>query len=177
MIDWNSLVSYHRGSSPQTFWVLFFRNSVVLRYILFPFLGYITFIIRLCTAPPFAQPCILVPVVDAEKPKQGPSSSVTKQDSFDFNKESANKGIVLSNGSGHHQIAAQTFTFRDLAAATSNFRADCLLGEGGFGRVYRGYLDSVSQVFLLSCLFYISLVQLVTDDTKLALTLYHSLIR
>ncbi|CAD6216522.1 unnamed protein product [Miscanthus lutarioriparius] len=85
-------------------------------------------------------------VVDAEKPKHGPSSSVTMQDSFDFNKESANKGIVLSNGSGHHQIAAQTFTFRDLAAATSNFRADCLLGEGGFGRVYRGYLDSVSQV-------------------------------
>lgn len=96
---------------------------------------------------------------------------MTKQDSFDFNKESANRGIVLSNGSGHHQIAAQTFTFRDLAAATSNFRADCLLGEGGFGRVYRGYLDSVSQVFLLSCLFYIFLVQLVTDDTKLALTL------
>lgn len=103
-------------------------------------------------APPFAQPCILLlPVVDAEKPKQGPSSSVTKQDSFDLNKEGANKGIVLSNGSDHNQIAAQTFTFRDLNAATSNFRADCLLGEGGFGRVYRGYLDSVNQVFFNSC--------------------------
>nr|WNT99867.1 serine/threonine-protein kinase PBS1 [Gymnema sylvestre] len=40
------------------------------------------------------------------------------------------------------QIAAQTFTFRDLAAVTNNFRQDSFLGEGGFGRVYRGQLPS-----------------------------------
>lgn len=39
-------------------------------------------------------------------------------------------------------IAAQTFTFRELAAATKNFRQDCLLGEGGFGRVYKGRLEN-----------------------------------
>ncbi|XP_020265941.1 probable serine/threonine-protein kinase PBL25 isoform X2 [Asparagus officinalis] len=39
-------------------------------------------------------------------------------------------------------IAAQTFTFRELAAATKNFRSECLLGEGGFGRVYKGQLES-----------------------------------
>ncbi|KAL6529391.1 Serine/threonine-protein kinase pbs1 [Orobanche gracilis] len=38
------------------------------------------------------------------------------------------------------QIAAQTFTFRDLANATNNFRPECFLGEGGFGRVYKGML-------------------------------------
>nr|CAB3455400.1 unnamed protein product [Digitaria exilis] len=76
----------------------------------------------------------------SEKPKLGPSSSVTKQDSLEVNKD-----IILSNGSDHHQIAAQTFTFRDLAVATRNFRPDCLLGEGGFGRVYKGYLDCVNQ--------------------------------
>ncbi|CAN1805631.1 Receptor-like cytoplasmic kinase 185 [Linum perenne] len=37
-------------------------------------------------------------------------------------------------------IAANTFTFRELAIATNNFRKECLLGEGGFGRVYKGYL-------------------------------------
>ncbi|CAL9078092.1 unnamed protein product [Musa textilis] len=39
-------------------------------------------------------------------------------------------------------IAAKTFTFRELAAATQNFRQDCLLGEGGFGRVYKGSLEN-----------------------------------
>ncbi|XP_010534706.1 PREDICTED: serine/threonine-protein kinase PBS1 [Tarenaya hassleriana] len=49
------------------------------------------------------------------------------------------------NGAGA-QIAAQTFTFRDLAAATMNFHPDSFLGEGGFGRVYKGRLESTGQV-------------------------------
>ncbi|CAA3013375.1 serine threonine- kinase PBS1 [Olea europaea subsp. europaea] len=40
------------------------------------------------------------------------------------------------------QIAAQTFTFRELAAATTNFTPECFLGEGGFGCVYKGHLPS-----------------------------------
>ncbi|KAI4336541.1 hypothetical protein L6164_015056 [Bauhinia variegata] len=43
------------------------------------------------------------------------------------------------------QIAAQTFTFRELAAATKNFRPESFLGEGGFGRVYKGRLESTGQ--------------------------------
>jgi hypothetical protein len=73
------------------------------------------------------------------------SSSAARQDSL----SEAKKEFVLSNGSQHRHIAAQTFTFRELAAATNNFRADCLLGEGGFGRVYKGYLESVNQVRFL----------------------------
>ncbi|KAG7623790.1 putative receptor-like kinase LIP2 RLK-Pelle-RLCK-VIIa-1 family [Arabidopsis thaliana] len=38
------------------------------------------------------------------------------------------------------------FTFRELATATKNFRQECLLGEGGFGRVYKGTLKSTGQV-------------------------------
>ncbi|CAK9144187.1 unnamed protein product [Ilex paraguariensis] len=59
--------------------------------------------------------------------------------SLDVKKEASKDG-----GSGH--IAAHIFTFRELAAATKNFRADCLLGEGGFGRVYKGRLESTNQV-------------------------------
>jgi len=44
------------------------------------------------------------------------------------------------------QIAAQTFTFRELAAATKNFRPQSFLGEGGFGRVYKGRLETTGQV-------------------------------
>ncbi|KAK4798810.1 hypothetical protein SAY86_031136 [Trapa natans] len=47
-----------------------------------------------------------------------------------------------SSASDHNHIAAQTFSFRNLATATRNFRADCLLGEGGFGRVYKGRLEN-----------------------------------
>lgn len=45
--------------------------------------------------------------------------------------------------------AAKTFTFRELATATKNFRQECLLGEGGFGRVYKGTLQASEQVTLI----------------------------
>ncbi|KAL2348690.1 hypothetical protein Fmac_002690 [Flemingia macrophylla] len=34
------------------------------------------------------------------------------------------------------------FSFADLKAATKNFRPETLLGEGGFGKVYKGWLDA-----------------------------------
>lgn len=43
-------------------------------------------------------------------------------------------------------INAQNFTFRELATATKNFRQECLLGEGGFGRVYKGVIPTTGQV-------------------------------
>uniref|UniRef100_A0A0D6QZ91 non-specific serine/threonine protein kinase n=1 Tax=Araucaria cunninghamii TaxID=56994 RepID=A0A0D6QZ91_ARACU len=48
--------------------------------------------------------------------------------------------------STEQNIPAQTFLFRELAAATGNFNPDCLLGEGGFGRVYKGKLESTGQI-------------------------------
>ncbi|KAG0497044.1 hypothetical protein HPP92_001735 [Vanilla planifolia] len=35
----------------------------------------------------------------------------------------------------------KVFTFLELKSATSNFRPDAVLGEGGFGTVYKGWLD------------------------------------
>lgn len=36
----------------------------------------------------------------------------------------------------------RVFTFAELKTATKNFRLDNLLGEGGFGKVYKGWLES-----------------------------------
>ncbi|XP_057534832.1 probable serine/threonine-protein kinase PBL25 [Amaranthus tricolor] len=54
----------------------------------------------------------------------------------------ANSKLKESKDSKENNIAAQTFTFRELANATKNFRSECLVGEGGFGRVYRGQLST-----------------------------------
>ncbi|KAL3719050.1 hypothetical protein ACJRO7_004057 [Eucalyptus globulus] len=70
---------------------------------------------------------------------QSTSDKVKVKPAYNVSKEGDKDG-----GSDH--IAAHTFTFRELASATKNFRSDCLLGEGGFGRVYKGRLESTNQV-------------------------------
>ncbi|KAK8941297.1 Serine/threonine-protein kinase PBS1 [Platanthera zijinensis] len=51
---------------------------------------------------------------------------------------------ILKIGNGNP--SALVFTFAELAAATNNFNVGCLLGEGGFGRVYKGYLEDTNQI-------------------------------
>ncbi|URE43110.1 STYKc [Musa troglodytarum] len=55
--------------------------------------------------------------------------------------QNATPEASTSKEAGNGNIAAETFTFRELATATKNFRSECLLGEGGFGRVYKGRLE------------------------------------
>lgn len=40
----------------------------------------------------------------------------------------------------------KSFTFNELKAATRNFRPDSVLGEGGFGSVFKGWVDEQSLV-------------------------------
>ena len=56
------------------------------------------------------------------------------------------KELAVLKGANGNAISTQTFTFRQLAAATKNFRDECFIGEGGFGRVYKGRLDGTGQV-------------------------------
>ncbi|KAL0353243.1 UNVERIFIED_CONTAM: putative serine/threonine-protein kinase PBL23 [Sesamum angustifolium] len=47
---------------------------------------------------------------------------------------------------GNMGAPAEVYTFRELASATENFSLKLLLGEGGFGRVYKGCLKTTNQV-------------------------------
>ncbi|MCL7052338.1 hypothetical protein MKW94_020310, partial [Papaver nudicaule] len=50
--------------------------------------------------------------------------------------------LKIGNGNAN---ATKTFTFKELANATKNFKTECLVGEGGFGRVYKGFIESTNQ--------------------------------
>ncbi|EYU33629.1 hypothetical protein MIMGU_mgv1a0264361mg, partial [Erythranthe guttata] len=43
---------------------------------------------------------------------------------------------------GKGNISAEIFTYKEVSAATNNFKPESLIGEGGFGRVYKGHLNS-----------------------------------
>ncbi|KAG0469187.1 hypothetical protein HPP92_018515 [Vanilla planifolia] len=80
---------------------------------------------------------------DAKKASKATEKTQNANDSLKED-SSHNMMEVLKNESQH--ISAQTFTLRELVAATKNFRADCFLGEGGFGKVYKGRLESSNQI-------------------------------
>ncbi|XP_008809102.1 probable serine/threonine-protein kinase PBL21 [Phoenix dactylifera] len=56
----------------------------------------------------------------------------------------SNAVVVDASGSGKKasQSGARSFAFRDLAIATQNFKTTNLIGEGGFGKVFKGRIDS-----------------------------------
>ncbi|OIW21376.1 hypothetical protein TanjilG_02485 [Lupinus angustifolius] len=75
------------------------------------------------------------------KKDQGPQENVITRTPVDIKKPNNEP-----NQADPSNIQAQNFTFRELATATKNFRQECLMGEGGFGRVYKGLIPATGQV-------------------------------
>ncbi|KAH9784901.1 putative serine/threonine-protein kinase PBL26 [Citrus sinensis] len=84
----------------------------------------------------------------SKKLQQSPGSPPNKEPASPAPRHHDHKEANNNNkeAAGNNNIAAQTFTFRELATATKNFRQECLIGEGGFGRVYKGKLEKTAQV-------------------------------
>ncbi|KAH1084217.1 hypothetical protein J1N35_023978 [Gossypium stocksii] len=68
---------------------------------------------------------------------QPPQPTVTAETE---NKEAPSTPAEYDNNS-----SIKAFNFRELASATKNFRQECLLGEGGLGKVYKGTIQATGQ--------------------------------
>lgn len=49
-------------------------------------------------------------------------------------------------GSLRHPTSTRFLTYEELKEATNNFESSCILGEGGFGRVFKGVLSDGTAV-------------------------------
>ncbi|CAN4107276.1 unnamed protein product [Withania somnifera] len=81
----------------------------------------------------------------------GVSQTTSNTTSFTVSNVSGNSQFSAASGSGVDEVSPngqivplpnlRTFSFTELKTATRNFRSDTVLGEGGFGKVYKGWLD------------------------------------
>ncbi|CAM8953981.1 unnamed protein product [Rhodiola kirilowii] len=74
-----------------------------------------------------------------------PSSLVIPSYSERGNTESSGTPRPRSDGNFLLSPNLKAFTFSELKSATRNFRPDSLLGEGGFGYVFKGWIDEQTR--------------------------------
>ncbi|CAH9073017.1 unnamed protein product [Cuscuta europaea] len=92
-----------------------------------------------CIAPPASETPTRV------SPYQGAKEECNEARQPTSGKEE-DSGQRASEGGESETVKAKTFTFADLVAATENFNQEYFLGEGGFGKVYKGRLVDTGQV-------------------------------
>ncbi|CAH8261200.1 unnamed protein product [Arabidopsis lyrata] len=75
-------------------------------------------------------------------------NNITTFDNISFKTDSSRRRYISEEIAklGKGNISAHIFTFRELCVATKNFNPDNQLGEGGFGRVYKGHIETPEQV-------------------------------
>ncbi|CAA2973839.1 serine threonine- kinase CDL1-like [Olea europaea subsp. europaea] len=88
------------------------------------------------------------PIPDASKVR--PQNCVKEESKVLVNQPAVEKDADASKRTSADEesnaIKARKFTFAELVAATENFKSDYFLGEGGFGKVYKGHLQDSGQI-------------------------------
>ncbi|CAH2052235.1 unnamed protein product [Thlaspi arvense] len=69
----------------------------------------------------------------------------TKEDQLAFDAKDSNVEYEVSGKK------AQNFTLEELSVSTGNIRSDCFLGEGGFEKVYKSFIDKLDEESESSC--------------------------
>lgn len=80
------------------------------------------------------------------KKRASPETQHHDVDSPKTARKEAKKYKANIRNHANNNVAAKNFTFKELEIATKNFKEECLLGEGGFGRVYKGELERTGEV-------------------------------
>ncbi|KAL5230323.1 hypothetical protein ABZP36_029099 [Zizania latifolia] len=89
-----------------------------------------------------------VTVVKTDSTKHGASLKNSESNKLPCAPSNHKQSSEAEENTGHpkgNPVTAKTgkaFMFSELVTATKNFHSDCLLGEGGFGRVYKGKLQN-----------------------------------
>ncbi|KAI3749967.1 hypothetical protein L2E82_20590 [Cichorium intybus] len=90
------------------------------------------------------------PHPSSDNSKLTPSNELKKENAHESKPSSvANENDDKSktlNKQDSNKTKARTFTFAQLVTATNNFKAANFLGEGGFGKVYKGKLEDSDQI-------------------------------
>ncbi|XP_022572263.2 probable serine/threonine-protein kinase PBL23 isoform X2 [Brassica napus] len=76
------------------------------------------------------------------------NNTLSRFENISYKTDSSRRRFISEEISklGKGNISAQIFTFRELCVATKNFNPENQLGEGGFGRVYKGHIETSEKV-------------------------------
>ncbi|XP_058090605.1 probable serine/threonine-protein kinase PBL21 isoform X2 [Magnolia sinica] len=80
------------------------------------------------------------------RPAPRPSTDSSSSQKGKMSLEGRLEGFGGGGGGGQKCSNIRSFTFWELVTAAGNFKASNVIGEGGFGKVYKGYLETAQVV-------------------------------
>ncbi|XP_010534501.1 PREDICTED: serine/threonine-protein kinase BIK1-like [Tarenaya hassleriana] len=84
-------------------------------------------------------------LIEAQSPPRDANSSEKSSDLYGLSLSSRKSPITTASHKTEGEIlqsaSVKSFSFNELKLATRNFRPDSVIGEGGFGSVFKGWID------------------------------------